>query len=112
MASAAQAEGAARRVNLHLGYGERAMLIGPNGIGKTTLLRLITGPAQALGGRYPAGPRRAGSATWRRSRRPSTWPRRHSTHPPAAPLDETEARSFLHYFLFAGDEVFANRSGS
>jgi ATP-binding cassette subfamily F protein 3 len=24
----------------------------------------------------------------------------------AAPLDETEARSFLHYFLFAGDEVF------
>ena len=24
----------------------------------------------------------------------------------SAPLDETEARSFLHYFLFAGDEVF------
>ncbi len=24
----------------------------------------------------------------------------------AAPLGETEARSFLHYFLFAGDEVF------
>jgi len=24
----------------------------------------------------------------------------------AAPLDETEARSFLHYYLFAGDEVF------
>jgi ATP-binding cassette, subfamily F, member 3 len=23
-----------------------------------------------------------------------------------APLDETEARSFLHYFLFGGDEVF------
>jgi ABC-type cobalamin/Fe3+-siderophores transport system ATPase subunit len=30
-----------RDVSLHLGYGERAALIGRNGCGKTTLLRCI-----------------------------------------------------------------------
>ena len=42
-------------VNLHLGYGERAMLIGPNGTGKTTLLKLIIGQLEPWAGEIRLG---------------------------------------------------------
>ncbi len=93
-------------VNLHLGYGERAVLVGPNGTGKTTLLRCITGQLRPWAGeiRLGRGVRPGYMAqeqeTLDRAATPLELIRR------AAPLDETEARSFLHYFLFAGDEVF------
>jgi ATP-binding cassette, subfamily F, member 3 len=93
-------------VNLHLGYGERAMLIGPNGIGKTTLLRLITGDLKPwagevrLGRGVQVGYMAQEQETLDMAATPFDIIRR------SAPLDETEARSFLHYFLFAGDEVF------
>jgi ATP-binding cassette, subfamily F, member 3 len=93
-------------VNLHLGYGERAMLIGPNGMGKTTLLRLITGELKPWAGTVQLGRGvRIGYMTQEQeSLGGSTMPLAMIRN--AAPLDETEARSFLHYFLFAGDEVF------
>jgi ATP-binding cassette, subfamily F, member 3 len=56
------------RVDLHLLFGERAVLIGPNGTGKTTLLRLIVGQLRPKAGEVRLG-RGCGSATWRRSRR-------------------------------------------
>ena len=93
-------------VNLHLGYGARAVLIGPNGAGKTTLLRCITGQLKPWAGevRLGRGVRLGYMAqeqeTLDRAATPLALIRA------AAPLDETEARSFLHYFLFAGDEVF------
>ena len=93
-------------VNLHLGYGERAVLIGPNGCGKTTLLRCITGQLKPWDGvvRLGRGVRLGYMAqeqeTLDRTATPLALIRA------AAPLDETEARSYLHYFLFAGDEVF------
>ena len=37
-------------VSLHLGYGERAVLVGANGTGKTTLLRCIAGQLQPWAG--------------------------------------------------------------
>ena len=93
-------------VNLTLTHGERIALLGPNGCGKTTLLRLITGdlcPAVGqvrLGGNVQLG----------------YMPQQQESLPPeATPLSlmldlaamsETEARNFLHFFLFAGDEVF------
>ncbi|MCX7669385.1 MAG: ATP-binding cassette domain-containing protein [Anaerolineae bacterium] len=93
-------------VNLHLRHGERAVLIGPNGVGKTTLLKCIAGELQPWSGeiRLGRGVRLGYMAqeqeTLDRAATPLQLIRA------AAPLDETEARSFLHYFLFAGDEVF------
>jgi ATP-binding cassette subfamily F protein 3 len=93
-------------VNLHLGYGERAALIGPNGCGKTTLLRCITGQLKPWAGTIQLG--RAVRVGYMSQEQEgfdgSSTPLERIRD--AAPLDETEARSFLHYFLFAGDEVF------
>ncbi len=93
-------------VNLHLGLGERAVLIGPNGVGKTTLLKLITGSLQPWSGvvRVGRGVKIGYMAQEQENLDPRSTPLQLIRE--AAPLDETEARSFLHYFLFAGDEVF------
>jgi ATPase subunit of ABC transporter with duplicated ATPase domains len=100
-----------RDVNLHLGYGERAALIGRNGCGKTTLLRCITGQLKPWAGTIQLG---RGVRLGYMSQEQDEFDG--SSTPLAqcrkvAPLDETEARSFLHYFLFAGDEVFIPSSG-
>ena len=95
-----------RDVSLHLGYGERAALIGRNGCGKTTLLRCITGQLKPWVGTIQLGRGvRLGYMSQEQkgfdgSSTPLTQIRN------VAPFDETEARSFLHYFLFTGDEVF------
>ncbi len=93
-------------VNLTLRRGERVVLVGPNGSGKTTLLRGIVGQVAPLAGRIRLGANvRVGyysqeqegldeaSNAFEEIRR-------------VAPMGETEARSFLHYFLFKGDDVF------
>jgi ATP-binding cassette subfamily F protein 3 len=93
-------------VNLTLRRGERVVLIGPNGSGKTTLLRGIVGQVAPLAGQIRLGANvRAGhysqeqegldeaSNAFEEIRR-------------VASMGETEARSFLHYFLFKGDDVF------
>jgi ATP-binding cassette, subfamily F, member 3 len=95
-----------RDVNLHLPYGERAVLVGPNGTGKTTLLRLVMGQLQPWRGeiRLGRGVRIGYMAQEQENLDPRATPLTVLRN--AAPLDETDARSFLHYFLFAGDEVF------
>jgi ATP-binding cassette subfamily F protein 3 len=95
-----------RDVNLHLAYGERAVLIGPNGTGKTTLLKLIMGELRPWAGeiRLGRGVRLGYMAQEQENLDLAATPLAVLRH--AAPLDETDARSFLHYFLFAGDEVF------
>jgi ATP-binding cassette subfamily F protein 3 len=93
-------------VNLTLRQGERVALLGANGSGKTTLLRGIAGQIEPLAGRIRLGANvRLGyysqeqeglnqeSDAFEEIRR-------------VAPMCETEARSFLHYFLFSGDDVF------
>jgi len=94
------------QVNLHLRYGERAVLVGPNGVGKTTLLKCIAGELQPWAGeiRLGRGVRLGYMAQEQETFDPAATPLELIRR--AAPLDETEARSFLHYFLFAGDEVF------
>jgi ATP-binding cassette subfamily F protein 3 len=93
-------------VNLALRQGERIALIGPNGSGKTTLLRGIVGQLVPLAGRIRLGANvRVGYYSQEQegleeTSNPFEEIRR------VAPLGETEARSFLHYFLFSGDDVF------
>jgi ATP-binding cassette subfamily F protein 3 len=94
-------------VNLTVGWGDRIVLIGPNGSGKTTLLRALTGERAPDGGEVRLSP----------SARIGYLPQS-ETEAPAdgrltpvdlvrsrASLSETEARRFLHRFLFTGDEA-------
>lgn len=95
-----------REVDLHLSFGQRVALIGPNGAGKTTLLRCITGDLQPWSGqvRLGRGVRLGYMAQEQETLNLAATPL--ALLRAAAPLNETEARSFLHTFLFAGDEVF------
>ncbi|MGD9317419.1 MAG: ATP-binding cassette domain-containing protein, partial [Anaerolineae bacterium] len=93
-------------VNLTLRAGERVALVGPNGSGKTTLARLIQGELEPLGGqvRLGAGVKLGYYAQEQEDLDPGTTP--YEAIRAVAPMNETQARSFLHYFLFSGDEAF------
>ena len=93
-------------VNLTLQHGERIALLGPNGSGKSTLLRLIAGALKPTMGVVQVGAnvRLGYMPQQQESLDPEATPL--SMLCDVAPLSETEARSFLHFFLFANDEVF------
>jgi ATP-binding cassette subfamily F protein 3 len=87
-------------------YGGRIAIVGPNGSGKTTLLRTIAGKLPPVSGTVRLG----ASVT------PGYMAQEQEDLDPHAdaltsirrlsPFSETEARTFLHQFLFSGDEVF------
>ena len=93
-------------VDLLVRTGERIVLTGPNGSGKSTLLK-------ALAGRFApdAGAVRLGEST-RLGYLGQDQEEVPATETPlalvraAAPLDETAARGYLHFFLFSGDQAF------
>ena len=95
-----------RDLNLHVRHGERIALTGPNGSGKTTLLRTITGVLPPLAGasRLGAGVRTGYMAQEQEGLDPALDAL--ATIRAAASFSETEARNFLHYFLFSSDDVF------
>ena len=89
-----------------LRQGERVALIGPNGAGKTTLLRAIAGAVTSLSGNLRLG---ANVRLGYYAQEQETLDSRSTpldTIRNVAPMSETDIRSFLHYFLFAGDDVF------
>jgi ATP-binding cassette, subfamily F, member 3 len=92
----------------HLNYqvqaGERIVLTGANGSGKTTLLRTIAGELAPLQGRVRLGASvRLGYMSQEQELLDPSLSALEMIQQ-AAPLNETEARSFLHFFLFAGDD--------
>ncbi len=93
-------------VDLTLRQGERVALIGPNGAGKTTLLRVLAGQLSPLTGTVRLGARvRLGYyAQEQENLDPRSTP--FETVRAVAAMSDTDVRSFLHYFLFAGDDVF------
>jgi ATP-binding cassette subfamily F protein 3 len=95
-------------LNLTLRYGDRTVLAGPNGSGKTTLLRTITGAIPPLTGTIHVGSRvKPGYMTQEQEHLdPAHNPL--SALQAVVPQGETEARAFLSYYLFTGDEVFTS----
>jgi ATP-binding cassette subfamily F protein 3 len=93
-------------VNRTLRAGERVALIGANGTGKTTLLRAIQGQIPPMSGeiRLGANVKVGYYAQEQETLDPNSTPI--ATIGRVAAMSETDVRSFLHYFLFTGDEVF------
>lgn len=92
-----------QNLELELRAGQRVVLTGPNGSGKTTLLRTIAGEIPPLDGEVRLGANlRLGFMTQDQS----------SLDPQLTALEtvqpyfptETQARAFLAYYLFTGDE--------
>jgi len=91
-------------LNLHIGPGQKIVLTGENGSGKTTLLRTIAGRLPALGGALKLGAAvKLGYMTQEQESLPPEQTPLASLQA-VAPFNETEARHFLHFLLFSGDD--------
>jgi ATP-binding cassette subfamily F protein 3 len=93
-----------RNIDVRVRAGRRIALIGPNGAGKTSLLRTIAGQISPRAGKVRLGASvRLG---YMAQEQEMLDPERSALEiiQNAAPLNQTEARSFLHYFLFSGDD--------
>ncbi|MBN1312049.1 MAG: ABC-F family ATP-binding cassette domain-containing protein [Anaerolineae bacterium] len=95
-----------RGADLMVQHGERIVLVGPNGCGKSTLLKAVVGHIDLAEGEVKIGA----------NIHVGYMPQEQETLDPnltplglvqsVSAINETEARNFLHLFLFAGDEVF------
>lgn len=85
--------------------GDRLALTGPNGSGKTTLLRTIAGQLPPLSGRFRLG--QSIHAGWLSQEQEwldlTSSPLQQLQR--VAVMNETDGRSFLHYYLFSGDDA-------
>jgi ATP-binding cassette subfamily F protein 3 len=91
-------------LNLHIRAGQRIVLTGPNGTGKTTLVRTIAGKLDLLAGSLKLG--QTVKLGYMAQEQELLDPNLNAlqTIQSIAPFNETEARNFLHYFLFKGDD--------
>ena len=93
-------------VTFDVQYQDRLALVGPNGEGKTTLLRLIEGALQPLSGKIKLG---TGVRVGVLSQEGETLDLDKTVLETALAersMNESEIRAFLHMFLFEGDDVF------
>jgi ATP-binding cassette, subfamily F, member 3 len=92
-------------LNLSIRAGQRIALTGPNGAGKTTLVRTIAGKLPPLAGSLKLGV--TVKLGYMAQEQELLNPDLNSlqTIQSVAPFNETEARNFLHYFLFKGDDA-------
>jgi len=93
-------------LNQTLKYGARTALIGPNGAGKTTLLRTIAGKLEPISGQLRLGA--SVKIGYMAQEQEDLLPELNAFEMICrmAAFSETDARTFLHRFLFTGDDVF------
>lgn len=94
-----------RQLNLTIQNGQRLVLTGENGSGKSTLIRTISGLLPPLAGqiRFGHSVKMGVMSQEQEDIDPQLTPL--STIQAVNPMNQSEARSFLHYFLFTGDEA-------
>ena len=90
-------------LNLQVQAGRRVAITGPNGAGKTTLLRTIAGHLQPKSGYVKLGASVQLGYMSQEQELLDESLTAVTTIQQIAPLNETEVRSFLHFFLFSGD---------
>lgn len=91
-------------INQQVQVGQRVILSGPNGAGKTTLLRTIAGKLRPLSGTVRLGSSVKLGYLSQEQELLNLNATPLETIQNAATINETEARSFLHFFLFTGDD--------
>jgi len=92
-------------LNLHIPAGQRIGFTGANGTGKTTLIRTIAGKLNPLAGSLKLGATVKVGYMSQEQELLSPQLNALQTIQTVATLNETEARNFLHYFLFKGDDA-------
>lgn len=92
-------------ISIHIRAGQRVVLTGPNGSGKTTLVRTIAGKLSPLAGSLKLGANvKLGYMAQEQELLDPQFNALQTIQSVAA-FNETEARNFLHYFLFKGDDA-------
>jgi len=97
-------------LNLYIRAGQRIGLTGANGTGKTTLIRTFIGKLLPLAGSLKMG--KTVKLGYMAQEQELLNPRFNAlqTIQSVASFNETEARNFLHYFLFKGDDALRSTS--
>jgi ATP-binding cassette subfamily F protein 3 len=93
-------------LSFDLRYRERLAIIGPNGSGKTTLVQLLTGERSPDAGSIEVG---TGVRLGLLAQEQETLDLERTVLDTVLyerAMEQSEARAFLHYFLFSGDDVF------
>jgi ATP-binding cassette subfamily F protein 3 len=91
-------------LNLYIRAGQRIAFTGENGTGKTTLLRTIAGKLEPLGGTVRLGQTvKLGYMAQEQELLDASLSALETVQHVAS-FNETQARHFLHFFLFSGDD--------